>query len=135
MSGGTLGLSPYFPLPVSYSQMDQKTYWAAFAAGILFLAFIRRRSRTESHPPFPPGPPRDPIIGSLRSFPRTRWHEGFLKLQETYGDLIYFRLFGQSLLVVNSLEIAKDLAEKRGNIYSRRPQDNMSFRVYVFVSM
>jgi Cytochrome P450 len=111
--------------------MDQKAYWAAAAAGIPFLAFIWQISRTKQHPPFPPGPPRDPIIGSLRSFPQTKWQETFSKLQETYGGLIYFKVLGQSILVVNSLEVATDLMEKRGNIYSGRPRDVMNYTVYV----
>src|ERR1700743_2412813 len=101
--------------------MDSKAYWAAAAAGAPLLAFLWYRSRTHS-PPFPPGPPRDPIIGSLRNFPQNRWLETFSKMQETYGDLIYFRILGQSFLVVNSLEVARDLMEKRGNIYSGRPR-------------
>lgn len=104
---------------------------AAAAAGVPLLAFLWYRSRTHSHPPFPPGPPKDPIIGSLRSFPKNRWQETFSKLQETYGDLIYFKVLGQSILVVNSLEVAEDLMEKRGNIYSGRPRDAMNYTVCV----
>jgi Cytochrome P450 len=104
--------------------MDQKAYWtaAAAAAGISPLRFIWRISRRNHRPPFPPGPPRDPIIGNLRTFPQTKWQETFSKLQETYGGLIYFKVLGQLILVINSLEAAMDLLDKRGNIYSGRPQ-------------
>lgn len=112
--------------------MDQRTYCAAAAVGIPLMALIWQISRRKSYPPFPPGPPRDPIIGSLRSFPKTKWQETFTKMQETYGDLIYFKVLGQSILVINSLGVANELMEKRGNVYSGRPQDVMNYTVYVF---
>jgi Cytochrome P450 len=109
--------------------IDQSTYWAAAAAGIPLLALIWKMSSTQSHPPFPPGPPRYPIIGSLRSFPQTKWQETFTKLRETYGGLIYYEVLGQPFLIVNSLEVAKELMDKRGNIYSGRPVDVMHYTV------
>jgi Cytochrome P450 len=109
--------------------MDHKAYWRAAAAGVPLLAFLYWRSRAKTHPPFPPGPPRDPIIGSLRNFPKARWPEAFSKLQKVYGDLIYFNVLGQPLLVVNSLEDAQELMEKRGNIHSGRPEDVMNYTV------
>jgi hypothetical protein len=109
--------------------MDHRAYWTVAAAGVSLLAFLLRRSRTKSHPPFPPGPSRDPIIGSLRNFPQVRWPEAFSNLQKVYGDLIYFNILGQPLLVVNSLGDARELMEKRGNIHSGRPQDVMNYTV------
>jgi hypothetical protein len=79
--------------------------------------------------PLPPGPKQDPIIGSLRSFPQERWMETFSAWQKTYGDIIYLNVLGTSMLVINSLEIAKDLTEKKGHIYSGRPQNIMNNEV------
>jgi len=111
--------------------MDRKAYWTAAAAaatGVPLLVFLLR-ARTKPHPPFPPGPPRDPVIGSLRNFPQVRWQEAFSNLQKVYGDLIYFNVLGQPLLVVNSLGDAQELMEKRGNIHSGRPKDAMNYTV------
>ncbi|KIM29959.1 hypothetical protein M408DRAFT_328406 [Serendipita vermifera MAFF 305830] len=109
--------------------MDRnKAYLAAAAAGIPLL-FVLWRSRKPSHPPLPPGPPRDPIIGSVRSFPASRWYESFSEMQKKYGDLIYFDILGTRMLIVNSLGVAKDLMEKRGTIYSGRPNDVMNYTV------
>jgi hypothetical protein len=37
------------------------------------------------------------------------------------GDMVHFRVFNQSIIVVNSKKIADDLFEKRGQVYSDRP--------------
>ena len=37
------------------------------------------------------------------------------------GDLVYFRGLGNSILNVNSYQIANDLLNKKGAIYSDRP--------------
>jgi hypothetical protein len=38
------------------------------------------------------------------------------------GNMIYARLLNKPILVINSEEIAKDLFERRSNIYSDRTQ-------------
>lgn len=111
--------------------MDRKAYWAAAAAGVPLLILLWKGTRKPSHPPLPPGPPRDPIIGSARSFPPNRWYETFSKMQKTYGDLIYFNLLGQPLLIINSLQVVRELMEKRGAIHSGRPCDVLNYYVYV----
>jgi cytochrome P450 len=37
------------------------------------------------------------------------------------GDVLSFRVFGQVIIVLNSVQAAKDLFEKRSQIYSDRP--------------
>jgi hypothetical protein len=37
------------------------------------------------------------------------------------GDIMSFHVFGQVIVVLNSVEMTKDLLEKRGDIYSDRP--------------
>ena len=37
------------------------------------------------------------------------------------GDVLSFHVFGQVIIVLNSVKAAKDLLEKRGEIYSDRP--------------
>jgi hypothetical protein len=43
------------------------------------------------------------------------------RLTSNAGDIISINTMGQTVVVLNSLEIAKDLLEKRGTIYSDRP--------------
>jgi cytochrome P450 len=37
------------------------------------------------------------------------------------GDILSFHVFGQVIVVLNTARVAKDLLEKRGDIYSDRP--------------
>ena len=39
----------------------------------------------------------------------------------TVGDIMSLEVFGQTIVVINSMEIARNLLEKRGAIYSDRP--------------
>jgi hypothetical protein len=41
------------------------------------------------------------------------------------GELVYLHIFGQGLVFVNSPEAASDLLDKRGSIYSDKPQFTM----------
>lgn len=38
------------------------------------------------------------------------------------GDVVYTHVLGQGLVFLNSLEAASDLLDKRGSIYSDKPQ-------------
>ncbi|KAF8908849.1 putative CyP450 monooxygenase [Gymnopilus junonius] len=40
---------------------------------------------------------------------------------KTYGDIMHLRVFGQHTIILNSIEVVKDLIEKRSHIYSDRP--------------
>ena len=89
--------------------------------------------------PLPPGPPGYPIIGGLRTMPSTHqwytfaewgkaWGRGYPSfffcrdLTESSGDLIYTSLFGLSIIVINSIDVARDLLDKRGSNFSDRPK-------------
>jgi len=37
------------------------------------------------------------------------------------GDILSFHVFGQVIVVLNTAKVAKELLEKRGDIYSDRP--------------
>lgn len=49
-----------------------------------FLYTVHRSRRSQSR--YPPGPPPDPILGNVRQFPRTEWHNTFTVWQEQYGQ-------------------------------------------------
>ena len=52
------------------------------------LLYILHRSRRSESRRYPPGPPPDPILGNVRQFPRTEWHNTFTIWQEQYGQAI-----------------------------------------------
>lgn len=69
----------------------------------------------------PPGPPTLPIIGNLHQLPSTNAHVKFKEWADEYGP-IYSLVLGTKLTVVLSSDVAiKDLLDKRGGIYSSRP--------------
>lgn len=121
----------------SLRNLEHKKVLIAALAGVPIVTFVYRRltkssqdsPRNLSSFPLPPGPKRDPIIGSVRSFPQDRWYETFCGWQKTYGDMIYVNLLGTSMLITNSLKVARDLTEKRGHIYSGRQKDIMLHKV------
>ncbi|KAI0333185.1 cytochrome P450 [Cubamyces sp. BRFM 1775] len=46
----------------------------------------------------------------------------FPKWRTTYGPVVYLRMFHQHVIVINTLQAAIDLPEKRATIYSSRPR-------------
>ncbi|KAI0749883.1 cytochrome P450 [Daedaleopsis nitida] len=77
------------------------------------------------HRPYPPGPPSTPLLGNLLDLP-TAGHEweAYAEMSKRYGrsDVLYMRALGTDLLLLNSLEAARELLDKRGSIFSDRPR-------------
>ncbi|CAE6363075.1 unnamed protein product [Rhizoctonia solani] len=74
--------------------------------------------------PLPPSPPSDPLIGHMRLL------MGATDISKEYGrwssklgsDIISFKLLGETMIILNSTNMAEDLLAKRSSIYSDRPQ-------------
>jgi len=86
---------------------------------VAFLAIrdYQRRGRL----PYPPGPRPLPIIGNLLDVPMEFSWLTFTQLSKKHGNVISFHIFGQVVVVLNSIKATKDLLERRGEIYSDRP--------------
>ncbi|KAJ7071653.1 cytochrome P450 [Mycena amicta] len=93
-------------------------------AGTLFALvvwLVLRRQHTQSRG-LPPGPPREPFIGNLRQLPTHNAAEVFHGWAKTYGDVMHLSVPGRpAMIILDSLEAAEDLLEKRSLIYSDRP--------------
>ncbi|KAJ7761965.1 cytochrome P450 [Mycena maculata] len=94
---------------------------AAFAALVVFLLkriLVRRKS------PLPPGP--RPWLGvfALPSGTDREWCT-YGKWAEKWGDITSITVFGQPVIVLNSLEAATQVLEKKSSIYSDRPTFQM----------
>ncbi|TCD61765.1 hypothetical protein EIP91_007967 [Steccherinum ochraceum] len=98
------------------------TVLAIVAALILRSTWLRFK-RNPRQLPYPPGPPRRFLLGNLADIP-TKGYEwlAYAKLAEKYGDVMYFKAIGKSILSINSYAVANDLLEKKGAIYSDRPR-------------
>jgi hypothetical protein len=120
--------------------MAHLPYVVDLFAILLFLAVIQaiRDHRRRRGLPYPPGPRPWPIIGNFLDVPKhSSWlaYTRFSKiygatfflsraspLTGTIGEIISFRVFGQVIIVLNSAKAAKDLLERRGDIYLDRPE-------------
>ncbi|KAJ6552768.1 cytochrome P450 [Mycena capillaripes] len=93
--------------------------WALLLAFsvIVFSHYIRKRKT----PPLPPGPQGLPLLGNILDVPyEEQWHK-FAELGEVWGDLSSLTVFGQTMVIINSMKVAEDLLDVRGAIFSDRP--------------
>jgi hypothetical protein len=99
---------------------------------LLLIRLVRTRG------PLPPGPPRKPIIGNLFDVPLGNPFAAFEAWRKRYGkllcrrkfrvltcfgigDVVYLRILGNSIVVLNSMNAIGDLFERRAWNYSHRP--------------
>ncbi|OTB10567.1 hypothetical protein K445DRAFT_308698 [Daldinia sp. EC12] len=71
---------------------------------------------------YPPGPPTLPLIGNLHQIPSQKRHEKFERWAREYGPIYSLMLGNKVMIVLNSDQAIKDLVDKRGAIYSSRPE-------------
>ncbi|KAH7316417.1 cytochrome P450 [Rhizoctonia solani] len=86
----------------------------------VYLA-LRKICSSSSQLPLPPGPSSYPVIGQLLSVPRSSESRAFINLSmELDSNIISFSFLGQTIIVLNSNEVAYELLEKRSSIHSGR---------------
>ncbi|KAK7032791.1 cytochrome P450 [Favolaschia claudopus] len=77
-----------------------------------------RRPRSLS---LPPGPPKLPLLGNMYNVPKYCPWEAYAQYSKELGsDIIHVGLPGASIVVLCSLQAARDLLDKRAAIYSDR---------------
>ncbi|KAN0081290.1 Cytochrome P450 [Tylopilus felleus] len=81
----------------------------------------RSPART-SRPPLPPGPTPLPFVGNVLGVNRNAPHLTYTAWSKIYGDIVYTRMFGQDVILLNSEEVAVALLDKRSQKYSDRPE-------------
>ncbi|KAF7761212.1 hypothetical protein Agabi119p4_10621 [Agaricus bisporus var. burnettii] len=96
-------------------------------AGLVFGAwfahgYIQKRRENPNNLPLPPGPKSYPIIGSFFSAPTYKAWLEYDKWFKIYGDMVYFKVFGQGFLILGSHERIYDIFERRSSNYSDRPR-------------
>ncbi|OSD03860.1 cytochrome P450 [Trametes coccinea BRFM310] len=88
-----------------------------FLCCILLWARFRRQRRN-----IPPGPAGISFFGSALQLPATFQERTFARWGKTYGDVVYVKFFNRPTLILNSVEAARDLLDKRSAKYSDRPR-------------
>ncbi|PBK96431.1 cytochrome P450 [Armillaria gallica] len=88
--------------------------------GLIFAWHLFRRNRRITTQ-FPPGPRGLPLIGNLLDMPSQKEWLTFAKWGEKYGDITSVSILGQRMVVVNSVQMAITLLDKKSSISSDRP--------------
>ncbi|KAM6490499.1 Cytochrome P450 [Amanita muscaria] len=85
-------------------------------------AYLIFRRANNKRPPLPPGPWPKPIIGNTLDFPLKKPWVQYLKMSKQFNSsIIYLYAGGNHVVVLNTLEDAVELLEKRSANYSSRP--------------
>ncbi|KAF8908536.1 cytochrome P450 [Gymnopilus junonius] len=97
----------------------------SLVAGGLVIWFIKRvfySSNNSRNAPYPPGPKPKPFIGNALDFPQFRPYEAYVEWGKRYSsDILYASALGNKILIVNKLEDADELLDRRARKYSDRP--------------
>ncbi|EXJ84725.1 hypothetical protein A1O3_05396 [Capronia epimyces CBS 606.96] len=95
-------------------------------AGLLFVVasllstLVKRKNEKLC---LPPGPPGEPLIGHLRIIPADHPEYQYTEWGKQYkSDVLHLNVLGRSIIILNSIEAAHDLLDKRGQNYADRPR-------------
>ncbi|KAJ7254032.1 cytochrome P450 [Mycena haematopus] len=107
-----------------FSSLESLTLLSLFCCALAYFwsHFASLKSKLVGLP-LPPGPQAN-WMGNV-DLPRIRPWLTYAEWKDVYGDLIYIRVFGNPILVLNSAAVASDLLDKRGGKYSSRPVRTM----------
>ena len=94
-------------------------YIIVLSVVVLLLGYLVRKYQRSAK--FPPGPRRLPIIGNLLEAPDSAPWVSFTKWVKEYGPLVSLDFGGTNIILLGNHEVARDLLDKRGDIYSDRP--------------
>ncbi|KAH7883383.1 cytochrome P450 [Phlebopus sp. FC_14] len=72
--------------------------------------------------PLPPGPKPKFFTGNVHQLPRTQAWKVFAEWSEAFkSPIVFYRIFGRNVVVLNTFKAANDLLEARSDTYSDRP--------------
>ncbi|TBU28432.1 cytochrome P450 [Dichomitus squalens] len=93
---------------------------AVLSLALLLFAVLVLKHRSQARRGLPPGPSALPVLGSVHKLTLEFQHKRFLEWSKDFGDVIYFKLFRTPAIVLNSLESARELLDRRSAKYSDR---------------
>ncbi|KAF5348527.1 hypothetical protein D9756_009683 [Leucocoprinus leucothites] len=93
---------------------------------LCIVVHLSYRKQRRNLLPLPPGPFRWPIVGNAFIIPLTYVHRFYKKLGDGLGSkIVYLEAIGRTIIVLNDINMARDLLEKRSALYSSRPVSPM----------
>ncbi|TBU52418.1 cytochrome P450 [Dichomitus squalens] len=96
---------------------------AGIIVGTLCLVVLTRlvwRYHCKQRAPVPPRPPGLPILGKVNDIPAPPWLKCSEWCREYGTDIIRLNMLGFDIIVLDTLEAANELLDKRSSIYSGR---------------
>ncbi|KAH7927600.1 cytochrome P450 [Leucogyrophana mollusca] len=79
-------------------------------------------AKKKSGPPLPPGPPPLPVVGNVRGIDTHAPWRTYREWGYIYGPIVHTRLFDKHICIINTEEDARELLDRRSQIYSDRPE-------------
>ncbi|KIP03286.1 hypothetical protein PHLGIDRAFT_26207 [Phlebiopsis gigantea 11061_1 CR5-6] len=99
---------------------------AISAVFVVVVGIYLRKRRTRLPYPYPPGSKALPFIGNGPDVPQQFQWRRFCEWKYRYGVVVSITLFGQRMVILNTIQASVDLLEKKGAQYSDRPMHMMS---------
>lgn len=123
---------------VSDLGIERPMAWAVLLFVVAHFAYARYLNHKRTLP-LPPGPSRLPLVGNVHQLPLQYQQRTFTEWGKQYGEIVFAKFFVRPAIILNSLEVAQDLMEKRGSKYSDRPRfvlinELVRFKPMVFMS-
>ncbi|KAI0792429.1 cytochrome P450 monooxygenase [Abortiporus biennis] len=91
---------------------------AALVVAYYFILHVSRRDTRK----YPPGPKPLPVLGNVHQLPLEYQESAFADWGKKYGGILYAHIFRTPTIVINSVDIAHDILDKRWKNYSDRPR-------------
>lgn len=106
---------------------------AIVASSLLYLCLtgvgiylMKQVFAKKNHALYPPGPRGLPLVGNIQDIPHVKPWLIFAEWGKKYGEISHINVLGQHIFVLNSVNIAVEMLDKKSSIYSDRPFVPMS---------
>ncbi|KAF5796172.1 putative psoralen synthase [Helianthus annuus] len=100
-----------------------------FILGLLLLKSYL--SSSNSHKNLPPSPRKLPLIGNLHQLGSSP-HRALYAMAQTYGPLMLIRLGSVPVLVVSTVDAAREIMKTHDLVFSNRPNLSIPSRLFLW---
>ncbi|KAJ7708771.1 cytochrome P450 [Mycena rosella] len=100
---------------------DNRTGVLALGVAVLIATLYYTRKKKKIVAPFPPGPRGLPILGNAADLPQSLPWLTFSRWAKEHGPIVHLRILGKSIIILNDVNYAIDMLDKKSRVYSNRP--------------